>query len=535
MTNPTGQPAPRGRSSPAPGGKGNGRPRPVPGKGPDQSQRSLRLGLLEAAMQQVSEGVIVANREGRFLFWNAAAEKIIGMGPLASSPSEWSSIYGCFLPDTVTPYPSEQLPLARAIRGEHVREAEIFIRNPRTPDGTWISVNGGPLHGEGGEVTGGVVLIRDITADRQSHEFVRLLSKAIEKTTDSVFITDANAVIEFVNPAFEATTGYSREQAIGRRASILKSGRQEPGFYQKLWASILSGQVHSATLANCRRDGTIFHAEQTITPVRDETGNVAKFVSVMRDVTELKRAQERDVEMRLARIVQQRLYPTGAPELAGFDLAGATFPADQTCGDYYDFLPMADGRLGLAVGDVSGHGFSGALLMAETRAYLRSLTRATTDLSEILGALNAFLFEDTEEERFVTLMLALVDPVRRTIVYSSAGHIHGYVLDGTGATRHALGSTGLPLGIVRSAEFPASPELPLASEDLLLLLTDGAPEAQSRDGEAFGSDRVLGVVARAREDDAAQIVRRLHAAVSAFAPGEPQGDDITAVVCRVLP
>ena len=485
-------------------------------------------------MLQIDEGVIVADREGRFVFWNAAARKIVGTGPLPSSPAEWSTVYGLFLPDTRNPYPPDELPLARALRGERVREAEVLIRSPHAPDGTWISVNGGPLRGEGGEVVGGVIVFRDVTAYRRSKDLVRLFSEAIEKTTDSVFITDTNAVIEHVNPAFEATTGYSREEAIGRRASILKSGWQDPAFYQTLWARILSGEVHSATPINRRKDGSVFHAEQTITPVRDEAGSITNFVSVMRDVTERKRAQQRDVEMRLARTVQQKLYPDAAPRLAGFDLAGAAFPADQTCGDYYDFLPMADGRLGLAVGDVSGHGFAAALLMAETRAYLRSLARTTTDLGEVLGALNAFLFEDTEGERFVTLMVALLDPVRRTLVYASAGHIQGYVLDGSGATKHVLDSTGLPLGLFGDAEFQPGPELSLEKGDLLLLLTDGAAETQRRDGEFYETARVLEAVAEAREDDAAQIVRRLHAAVLAFAPGEPQRDDVTAVVCRVL-
>jgi sigma-B regulation protein RsbU (phosphoserine phosphatase) len=255
----------------------------------------------------------------------------------------------------------------------------------------------------------------------------------------------------------------------------------------------------------------------------------------MRDVTELKRAQERDAEMRLARIVQQKLYPTGPPALAGFDLAGAAFPADHTCGDYYDFLPLPDGRLAIAVGDVSGHGFGAALLMAETRAYLRSLVRATTDLREILGALNAFLVEDTEDHRFVTLMLALLDPARRTLVYASAGHIHGYVLDGSGATRQVLSATSPPLGLFGDVAFPPSPELPLAAGDLLLLLTDGVTEARNREGDLFDAARVIRCVAEARQEGAAQIVRLLHVAVSTFASGEPQRDDITAVVCRVLP
>lgn len=501
---------------------------------PGPQRPAERASLLEAAVQQVAEGVIIVDREGRFLLWNPAAEAMIGLGPVDSMPADWSSVYGCYRPDGVTPYPSEELPLARAIRGEHVEEAEVFIRNPRVPGGVWLSVNSRPLRGADGALAGGVVVFRDVTAHRRSQNLVRQLTEAIDTTTDCVVITDANAVIEYVNPAFEATTGYSRDQAIGRTPSLLKSGWHLPSFYKEMWTTLLSGQVFRATIVNRRKDGSVFHSEQTITPVRDQSGRVGNFVSVMRDVTALKRAQEQDVEMRLARNVQQRLYPRTPLRLAGFDLAGAAFPADQTCGDYYDFLPMADGRLGLAVGDVSGHGFGAALLMAETRAYLRSLAKADTPLEAILGELNAFLHADTEDHRFVTLVLALLDPARRSLAFASAGHIHGHVLDASGATKYELRSTGPPLGIFANASFPPGEELPLATGDLLLLLTDGAAETQRRQGEFFETERVLDVVRQVRAEPAAQIVRRLHGAVRAFARGEAQRDDITAVVCRVL-
>ena len=501
---------------------------------PSPQARADRTSLLEAAVEQVAEGVVIVDRDGRILLWNAAAEAMIGLGPVASSPAEWSSVYGCYRSDGVTPYPPEELPLARAIRGEHVEEAEMFIRNPRVPEGVWISVNSRPLRGEGRALLGGVIVFRDVSAHRRSQKLVRQLTEAIDKTTDCVFMTDANAVIEYVNPAFEATTGYAREQAVGRTPSLLKSGWHQPAFYQELWKTLLSGRVFRATVVNRRRDGSTFHSEQTITPVRDESGAIGNFVSVMRDVTDLRRAQERDVEMRLARVVQEKLYPGTPPRLAGFDIAGAAFPADQTCGDYFDFLSMADGRLGLAVGDVSGHGFGSALLMAETRAYLRSLVKADGTLAGIMSALNGFLHADTDDHRYVTLVLALLDPARKSLVYASAGHIHGYVLDASGATKHLLRSTGPPLGIFANASFPAGQELPLAGGDLLLLLTDGAAETQRQDGEFFDAERVLDVVRKARAEDATRIVRRLPAAVRAFAPDEAQRDDITAVVCRVL-
>jgi PAS domain S-box-containing protein len=489
--------------------------------------------MLETVLAQIAEGVVVADRSGRFLFWNEAARRIVGVGAVDAPPEDWASAYGCFRPDQVTPCLSEELPLVRALRGEHVCEEELFIRNPSNPQGARISINSCPLLGEKGEVTGGVIVFRDVTAHRRSHEVISQLSNAVERTTDAVFITDASAVIQYVNPAFETITGHAREQAIGRRPSLLKSGWHEPAYYQRLWKDVLAGRVYSGTLVNRKRTGELFHAEQTITPVTDDEGRITRFVCVMRDVTELKRAQEREAEMRLARVVQQKLFPDGAPSLPGFDLAGAVFPADHTCGDYFDFLPMVDGRVGLAVGDVSGHGFSAALLMAETRAYLRSLAEATSDLSAILGRLNLLLCRDTEDERFVTLMLTLLDPARKTIVYSSAGHIHGYVIDRYGATRHVLDSTGAPLGIFGDSAFASSPEIQLEEGDLLLLLTDGAAEAQDRDGAFFGSERVLSVVTEARGESATQIIRCLRSAVEEFAPESPQRDDITVVVGKV--
>jgi PAS domain S-box-containing protein len=528
MPEPTGEPA-RGR-----GPRNRRQKSPPAASAPGPRNEAERSALLEAAVQQVAEGVIVVDREGRFLLWNAAAEAMIGLGPVACAPADWASVFGCHRPDGVTPFPSEELPLARAMRGEPVREAEVFIRNERVPEGRLISVNSRPLFGASGELAGGVVVFRDVTDHRRSDELVRQLTEAIEKTTDSVFMTDARAVIEYVNPAFEATTGYSRDQAVGRPASLLRSGWHEPAFFEEMWTTIAAGRVYRATIVNRRRDGSTFHSEQTITPVPDESGRPRKFVSVMRDVTALKRAQEQDAEMRLARVVQQKLYPTVAPRLPGFDIAGAAFPADHTCGDYYDFLPVADGRLGIAIGDVSGHGFGAALLMAETRAYLRSLVKADTSLDAILRTLNAFLYADTEDNRFVTLSLALLDPARRSLAFASAGHIHGYVLDASGGTVHVLRAASPPLGLFADPEFPAGEEVTLGSGDLVLMLTDGAAEAQREDGQFFEARRVLEVVRAARGEDAAQVVRRIHAAVRAFAPDEPQRDDITAVVCRVL-
>jgi PAS domain S-box-containing protein len=508
---------------------------PRPGGELRRMPAHARVRMLESTLQCIEYGVVVVDAAGRFQFFNEAAERILGVGSVDVEPQSWSQTYGCFQPDRVTPFPSQELPLARALRGERVRDVEIFVRNPRVPEGVWISVTGSPLTGAGGTNNGATMVFHDVTDRRHASETVRRLSEAVEHTTDSVVILDAKAKIEYVNPAFETITGYARSEVVGRPASILETeedaGADEDGF----WVRPPCDDDGSHTLLHRRSTGEVFQAELTVTPVRDESGYLTHFVSVMRDVTDQRKAQAREVEMRLARLIQQKLYPAEAPELPGFDLAGATFPADATCGDYYDFIPMTGGRLCIAVGDVSGHGFGPALLMAETRAYLRSLSKATSDLEWILRRLNLFLSHDTEDERFVTLMLVILDPERRSLVYASAGHVPGMLLDRSGETRRILESTGVPLGIFPEASFASSPEVLLDEGDLFVLLTDGAAEAQDANGRFFEAKRVEEVVSGLRQAPAHEIIGGLHDAVDVFAAPGPAADDITAVVCKALP
>ena len=235
-------------------------------------------------------------------------------------------------------------------------------------------------------------------------------------------------------------------------------------------------------------------------------------------------------EMRLAREVQQQFFPEGPPVLDGFDIAAASFPAEATGGDYYDFFPMQDGRVGIAVGDVSGHGMGPALLMALTRAYLRPLALTHTDLGEILQCANRLIADDVKGKRFVTLFLGRVDPARRAFSYAGAGH-RGYVIDTAGSVT-TLDSTGLPLGMDREASIGYCPERTIAPGETILLLTDGIIEQQSVTGELFGIERTLDVVRSNRTKPAREVLDTLYATVREFADSTPQGDDLTAVIIK---
>jgi sigma-B regulation protein RsbU (phosphoserine phosphatase) len=490
------------------------------------------LDTMWAILHSLTEGVIVADQDGRFLLFNPVAERILGIGLRDINPAEWTSVYGCYRTDKVTPFPPEELPLTRATRGEEVIDEVIFIRNSEQREGVWISVSSSPLRDATGVVIGGVVIFRDITQRQDALEKYARFARAVEQTADSIVITDKEGIIEYVNPGFEATTGYSREEALGKTPRILKSGHHNREFYEKLWQQVSSGNHFRGTILNRKKNGELYWAEQTITPIKDDNGHITNFVSVLKDITELKKKQEQDLQLSIARKVQQQLYPT-AVSLPGFDIAGGAYPADETGGDYFDYIPTSDGSLWIVVGDVSSHGIGSALVMAETRAYLRAFVTMESKPGDVLAKVNWELAADTDQERFVTLTLARLDPQNLSLVYASAGHIPSYVINSSGKVSTAMNRTGLPLGIFRDSRFSSSETIKLSPGDVIVFLTDGVTEATAPDKTEFGSDRVIRVINRYRHTDARQMVEHLFNAVRSFSDYLPQQDDIASVICKV--
>ncbi len=503
----------------------------------DQSPLSLvaELSTLKSIIHNLSEGVIVADRNGKFIFFNKMAQSILGIGAENISPAQWSAVYGCFRPDGITPFPPEELPLARALAGESVDETEMYIRNPERPHGVHIVLQANPFWNENNKLAGGIVLIRDISRKKEIEARIGTLTNAVEQTADTIVITNKGGRIEYVNPAFEQTTGYTRAEALGRTPAILKSGVHNDAFYKNLWETVTSGNVFRATIANRKKSGEIYFAEQTITPMRDSAGGISHYVSVVKDVTEQRKLQEQEAQMKVARAVQQQFYRVAPPQAEGFDIAGAAFPADATGGDYFDFFPLQQGFIGIAVGDICGHGIGSALLMVELRSCLRAFAMKSSDLAEIFTLLNDALVSDLQQDGFATLAFCRLHPPSRSIIYASAGHFPGYILDAGGAVKRTLDSMDIPLGMFSKRTFTCSEEIQLEPGDILVLLTDGILEAERPDETAFGAERALDFIRAHRHEGAQQIITGLYRAVRSFSDGLPQSDDITAVICKCLP
>jgi PAS domain S-box-containing protein len=259
--------------------------------------------------------------------------------------------------------------------------------------------------------------------------------------------------------------------------------------------------------------------------------HISQFIERREAEGELRR-QEQD--RHIAQQIQQALLPKAGPTFAGFHIGGRSAPAQDVGGDCFDFLPLRVGGedcLGVLVADASGHGIAAALLVGQARAYLRALGLACPDMSTLLTLCNQRLVGDLVGDHFVTLFLMRLDPRTRSLVYASAGHCPGYVLDRQGRTRAVLAATGCPLGVNPASEFPTGPPTTLGPGELVLLFTDGIVEAQSPHLESFGVERMLAVVGEHQQEAPESILDALFRAVGDFS-GHHLHDDRTAVILK---
>jgi PAS domain S-box-containing protein len=379
--------------------------------------------------------------------------------------------------------------------------------------------------------SGTVVMLRDSTQGPEATETFVLLSRVVEQIADSVILTDTQGVIQYVNPAFEATSGYGRDEAVGKTPRILKSGRHDAEFYRQMWAQFAQGLPFKGMVINRKKTGELYWAQQTITSMRDKSGRLTHFVSVSQDITELRQKQEQEFQLQLARDVQQRLY-AAPPVVSGFDIGASAHPADETGGDYFDFISMADGSLVIAVADAKGHGFSSALVVALTRAYVRCFAAMQMELDELLAHVNQMLLKDLDHGDFVTLFLARLDPSHRTLAYASAGHVPGFLFLDSGDVKCILDSTGPPLGLFSASTFSQQQAIRLDPGEMAVFLTDGVTESTTPDGHQFGAQRVIEQVRALSHDSAFNIANGIYHATRAFVQDNLQDDDITSVIIK---
>ncbi|NQT00998.1 MAG: SpoIIE family protein phosphatase [Planctomycetes bacterium] len=250
----------------------------------------------------------------------------------------------------------------------------------------------------------------------------------------------------------------------------------------------------------------------------------------------LKAMEKMKGSLELARAIQQNLLPGTAPKLDGFELAGNCKYCDETGGDYYDFIELnqlGPGIVGIALGDVTGHGIGAALLMATARSVLRSNAQHYgADLTKLFEVINRHIESDTDYDKFITLFYGILDANQKSLVWVSGGHDPAMWYHKDNGKIEELPNTGLPVGIMENASFEQGGPVFFKAGDVVVIGTDGIWEAQNEGGVMFGKDRLRNIIIRESEKTANEICSQIIDDVTNFSSPTPQLDDITLVVIK---
>lgn len=238
-------------------------------------------------------------------------------------------------------------------------------------------------------------------------------------------------------------------------------------------------------------------------------------------------------QVKIARRIQEGLLPKGgaATAIRGFDVAGRADPAEEALGDYFDIVPLADGRCIVAIGDVSGHGLGPALLMSSARAVLRSFADRSFRIDRVLTRMSDRIHEDTGGEYFMSMFVAEVDPATRSFVYGNAGHPAPILLRADGRAGDELKGRDLALGFESGVDYGQYGPIAMNAGDALLLMTDGILEARGANEEFFGRDRLVSSVRRHLGASARDIIDGVKKDAIEFTGGS-FADDLTLLALK---
>jgi phosphoserine phosphatase RsbU/P len=267
----------------------------------------------------------------------------------------------------------------------------------------------------------------------------------------------------------------------------------------------------------------------------DELGELGKTFNKM--IPALEERVHMKQALNFAAEIQQSLFPSKIPYVEGMDIAAKSLYCRETGGDFYDFIDVQRGNInhtGIAVGDVTGHGLSAALLMATSRAFLISRLTQPGSMSQIMTDINRLVAKDTQEtNQFVTLFYLEIDHEKKNLRWIRAGHDPAILYDATNKEFSNLEGPGLALGIITDFQFQETPELKYHSGQILLIGTDGIWETRNPQGKMFKKQGVKALIRKHSSDSARQILDAIINALSNFRGNQPQDDDVTLVVIKM--
>jgi len=347
-----------------------------------------------------------------------------------------------------------------------------------------------------------------------------------------------------VGEGFRISTAV-RDHVINDKSSILVRDTQlDQAFKDRV--SISEQQIRTMMAVPLQTDqrviGLIYVDSRFF--VRDFTPTDLNLLTVLSNIAairienarlaEVERAERRMMaELDQAAMIQRRILPEVAPSIDEVELAGYNEPCHTVGGDYYDFIPGADGRVDVILGDVAGKGISASLLMTALQARVRLLAELRPGLAERIGHLDRSLSVDCPSNRFITLFYGVVEPAQARLRFCNAGHNPPLMLRNDGSTETLEGG-GTVLGVFPALGYEAF-EVPMKPGDLLVIFSDGVTEATNAEDEEFGEDRLAKALEGFRERSLDASLERVRRALDEWTAGAEAADDVTLVLARIPP
>ena len=267
----------------------------------------------------------------------------------------------------------------------------------------------------------------------------------------------------------------------------------------------------------------------------DEIGVISDQINGM--VRDLKEQDRIKRSLYLAQEVQQNLLPHEYPRSDNLDIAGKSIYCDETGGDYYDFIVSDNDekqRIGIAVGDVSGHGIASALLMAAVRSSLRQRSSLPGSIGRIISDVNRQLVKDVEDSgQFITMFYLTIDPAQKSLQWVRAGHDPGIFYDPRSDTFEELHGLGAALGVLEDYNYAENTKTALKKGQIIFLSTDGLTEARNNKGDMFGNETVYDIIRENASSSASDILDAIFESLNRFVEGTKLEDDITLVVVKI--
>jgi len=266
---------------------------------------------------------------------------------------------------------------------------------------------------------------------------------------------------------------------------------------------------------------------------RDEFGLIAGHTNTM--IEGLRHRIELITALQLAEEVQRTLLPAAPPKVPGLDLSGTSIYCNETGGDYYDYILLPEGRIGIVVADVSGHGIDAALFMASARAFLLSGAERYQSPARLAGDVNRCVTRDGDPTgRFMSMFFLEIDSTAKTLRWVRAGHEPALVYSPGSANFQQLGGDGIAMGVLKNAEYKDYYRQGWEPGSVVVVGTDGITETRNAAGEFFGAERVRHIVSTNASRPAADIQTAVIDAVQRFRGEAPQEDDVTLVVVKLM-